>query len=100
MMRVRVACRQNMMSNIESGGAGSIKTDGLDPHEIARAMNARGLDIKYLQASWIEKVRNRERVESIKAEAAEAAADAEVVGGGSAMASLPRQPRVLLVVAL
>ena len=83
---VRVACRQNMMSNIESGGAGSIKTDGLDPHEIAySAMNARGLDIKYLQASWIEKVRKyRERVESIKAEAAEAAADAEVVGGGSA----------------
>ncbi len=29
---VSVACRQNMMANIESGAPGSIKTDGLNPH--------------------------------------------------------------------
>ena len=85
---VRVACRQNMMSNIESGAAGAIKTDGLDPHEIAfSAMSAKGLDVKYLQASWEEKVRKyRERVESIKGEAASAATKCGGGGGGETLA--------------
>lgn len=86
---IRVACRKNMMSNIESGAAGSIKTDGLDPHEIAySAMTAKGLDVKYLQASWDEKVRKyRERVELIKTEAA----DADTVAGGGFAPSLCSQ---------
>ena len=47
---VRVLCRKNMISNIRSGAADSIKTDGLDPHEIAtKAMNAFGLDVEFLQ---------------------------------------------------
>ena len=93
---VRVACRQNMMANIESGAPGSIKTDGLDPHEIAfTAMNAKGLDVKYLQASWQEKVRKyNERIETIKAEAMEAGTGGEVAGGGGSLASSTAQSAI------
>lgn len=87
---VRVACRQNMMANIEGGAPGAIKTDGLDPHEIAfAALNAKGLDVKYLQASWSEKVRKyHERIETIKAEAMETGTGGAGTGGGSIASSI------------
>ena len=93
---VRVACRKNMMANIESGAPGSIKTDGLDPHEIAfTAMNAKGLDVKYLQASWQEKVRKyHERIETFKAEAMEAGTGGEIAGGGETLAASTAQSAI------
>ena len=59
-----------MISNIRSGAADSIKTDGLDPHEIAtKVYELLGLDVEFLQATWDEKVfrKYHERIETIKA---------------------------------
>ena len=56
-------------------------------------MVAQGLDVKYLQASWEEKVRKyRERVELIKTEMTDAdASGANAVAGGGSVPSICSQ---------
>ena len=91
---VRVACRKNMITNLRSGVADSIKTDGLDPHEIAtKAMNAIGLDVEFLQATWEEKVRKyHERIETIKAQMLEEGSpEGDTCGGGDAPSATPSE---------
>ena len=91
---VRIACRKNLITNIRSDVAGSIKTDGLDPHEIAcKAKDAYGLDTELLQATWEEKVRKyHERIETIKAQMLEEGSpDADTCGGGDAPSTAPSE---------
>ena len=82
---IRIACRKNLISNIRSDVAGSIKTDGLDPHEIAfKAKDACGFDTELLQATWEEKVRKyHERIETIKAQMLEKGSSSSSSSSGS-----------------
>ena len=83
------------MANIESGGPGSIKTDGLTPTIAFTAMNARGLDVKYLFRFGRKRCRKyHERIETIKAEAMEAGTGGELTGGGESLASSAAQSAI------